>query len=275
LVHVQQPRSFPGMSSGDLSGEAGSFVAPAGWDNSSGSPTGARKPPDTGASWGHWRGDGISSAGGDFPRPTSPLRESRRPTSPRPSSPASSMMSGASPASQRPSSMSPLDGAGYDRTAGCPPKEQGKVWSRRSMTKMSDYGTIPAALPLGLTDSEKKLWCTSLPSLSIPLRLPPRATACVCFTRGLVQGCSRVPSLPCVRSGLVRQGTRSDQRGYRGSFGSRCGAPGHHSGYRQGLHRIPLCTQMAKVNHDGHGHASGLQVIRCLLLNAGFYGLQS
>mmetsp|Transcript_46399 Transcript_46399/g.121775 ORF Transcript_46399/g.121775 Transcript_46399/m.121775 type:complete len:213 (+) Transcript_46399:120-758(+) len=146
------------MSSGDLSGEAGSFVAPAGWDNSSGSPTGARKPPDTGASWGHWRGDGISSAGGDFPRPTSPLRESRRPTSPRPSSPASSMMSGASPASQRPSSMSPLDGAGYDRTAGCPPKEQGKVWSRRSMTKMSDYGTIPAALPLGLTDSEKKLW---------------------------------------------------------------------------------------------------------------------
>ena len=26
------------------------------------------------------------------------------------------------------------------------------------MTQMSDYGTIPAGLPLGLTDSEKKLW---------------------------------------------------------------------------------------------------------------------
>ena len=32
------------------------------------------------------------------------------------------------------------------------------MWSRRSMSQMSDFGTIPSGLPLGITDAEKKLW---------------------------------------------------------------------------------------------------------------------
>lgn len=54
--------------------------------------------------------------------------------------------------------MSPLDGMGSDRTAGCPPKEADKGWAQRSMCSMSDFGTVPAGLPLGLSESEKKLW---------------------------------------------------------------------------------------------------------------------
>ena len=58
----------------------------------------------------------------------------------------------------RPMPTSPLDGMGSDRTAGCPPKEADKDWPQRSMCSMSDFGTVPAGLPLGLSDSEKKLW---------------------------------------------------------------------------------------------------------------------
>lgn len=134
------------------------FVAPAGWDDAHGQQTGPLKPPDTGASWGHWKGDGLYGKG-DLPSPVSPLRESKRPVSPRPSSP-SSTMSGVSTSSGRPMSTSPMDGAGFDRTYGVPAKEATKVWSQRSMPQMADHGTIPSGLPLGLTDSEKKLWRT-------------------------------------------------------------------------------------------------------------------
>lgn len=51
-----------------------------------------------------------------------------------------------------------MDTPGFDNTAGCPPRELEKVWSKRSMSQMSDFGTIPIGLPLGLTDAEKKLW---------------------------------------------------------------------------------------------------------------------
>lgn len=58
----------------------------------------------------------------------------------------------------RPMPTSPLDTVGSDRTAGIPWKEAAKPWPLRSMCQMSDYGTIPSGLPLGLTDNEKKLW---------------------------------------------------------------------------------------------------------------------
>ena len=57
------------------------YVAPAGWDNSSGSPTGAPKATEQGATWGHWMGDGLYGTG-DPPQPISPLRESKRSISP-------------------------------------------------------------------------------------------------------------------------------------------------------------------------------------------------
>lgn len=61
-----------------------------------------------------------------------------------------------------------MDGAGFDRTYGVPMKEANKVWSQRSMPQMADHGTIPSGLPLGLTDSEKKLWreCPRHPPVS-------------------------------------------------------------------------------------------------------------
>ncbi|KOO28798.1 hypothetical protein Ctob_013315 [Chrysochromulina tobinii] len=143
------------------------FVAPPGWDyNSSGrgqvSPTGSPKTTPVGATWGHWMADGMYGTG-DLPESpllgTSALRESKRPSSPRSSTAASSFMrTSSSSAGQRPKPMSPFDGAGFDNTAGCPRKEGDKPWSKRSMSQMSDYGTIPSGLPLGLTDSEKKLW---------------------------------------------------------------------------------------------------------------------
>ena len=33
-----------------------------------------------------------------------------------------------------------------------------KSWQSRSMVQMADYGSVPAGLPAGLTDTEKKLW---------------------------------------------------------------------------------------------------------------------
>ena len=144
------------------------FVAPPGWDyNSSGrgqvSPTGSPKTTPVGATWGHWMADGMYGTG-DLPESpllgTSALRESKRPSSPRSSTAASSFMRTSSSAGQRPMATSPFDGAGFDNTAGCPRKEVAKPWSKRSMSQMSDYGTIPSGLPLGLTDSEKKLWRT-------------------------------------------------------------------------------------------------------------------
>ena len=160
------------------------FVAPPGWDyNSSGrgqvSPTGSPKTTPVGATWGHWMADGMYGTG-DLPESpllgTSALRESKRPSSPRSSTAASSFMRTSSSAGQRPKPMSPFDGAGFDNTAGCPRKEGDKPWSKRSMSQMSDYGTIPSGLPLGLTDSEKKLWRTRTAEAQTH-----RSRACACL----------------------------------------------------------------------------------------------
>ena len=123
--------------------------------------------------------DGMYGTG-DLPESpllgTSALRESKRPSSPRSSTAASSFMRTSSSAGQRPKPMSPFDGAGFDNTAGCPRKEGDKPWSKRSMSQMSDYGTIPSGLPLGLTDSEKKLWRTRTAEAQTH-----RSRACACL----------------------------------------------------------------------------------------------
>jgi hypothetical protein len=51
-----------------------------------------------------------------------------------------------------------LDGLGADRTRGLPDSESKRVWSQRSFKEMADFGTVPAGLPRGLAESEKKLW---------------------------------------------------------------------------------------------------------------------
>ena len=58
----------------------------------------------------------------------------------------------------RPESTSLLDGPGADRTSGIAAKQRSKQWPERSMCQMADFGTVPAGLPVGLTDTEKKLW---------------------------------------------------------------------------------------------------------------------
>lgn len=86
-----------------------------------------------------------------------------------------------------PSSTSILDGAGNDRTKDLPRHEETKAWTGRSMMQMADGGAgmltahltftsphcracrstsltplaptaVPAGLPTGLSDNEKKLW---------------------------------------------------------------------------------------------------------------------
>lgn len=59
------------------------------------------------------------------------------------------------------SAMSLMDGPGEmqcDRTNSVPNDEASKVWCDRSMPHMADAGALPAGLPHGLTDNEKKLW---------------------------------------------------------------------------------------------------------------------
>lgn len=103
------------------------------------SPTGA----ESGAGWGHFWGDGTFHS--DVPKPRVRYNTGSRSGSPE-------------PAFGRTLSTSLIDGVGSDRTTGVSEAEEKKVWSSRSFSKMADHGTIPSGLPLGLTDTEKKLW---------------------------------------------------------------------------------------------------------------------
>ena len=51
-----------------------------------------------------------------------------------------------------------LDGLGNDKTCDMPAREASKVWSKRSIKELADAGAVPAGLPLGLSEPEKKLW---------------------------------------------------------------------------------------------------------------------
>jgi len=55
-------------------------------------------------------------------------------------------------------STSLIDTCGNDTTNGVPDNEGSKIWSQRSLKEMAEFGTIPAGLPTGITDTEKKLW---------------------------------------------------------------------------------------------------------------------
>lgn len=127
-------------------------------------PSSPKQKTGTAACWGSWYGDGRVESSGALPSAlTLPSMSSGRWPSPPPtrsggSRDGRSTVGGTPSSPTRPSSTSLLDGFGCDRTAGCPDHESGKDWSRRSMSQMADHGTIPQGLPLGLTDTEKKLW---------------------------------------------------------------------------------------------------------------------
>ena len=109
------------------------------------SPSPVGIPADTAAGWGHWMSDGLYGTG-DLPSPSTRYTVMSRDNSPE------------MPRASQTVSMSLLDGTGADVTQGLPDDEASKNWVHRSMPHMADSGTIPAGLPLGLTDNEKKLW---------------------------------------------------------------------------------------------------------------------
>jgi hypothetical protein len=100
------------------------------------SPPNRRPPPspDAPVGWGHWVADGLFGSG-DLPP---------------------------SPRCISPGKTSPAKGTLFSNslllTKGLPDHEMEKIWSKRSMVTMADGGTVPAGLPTGITDNEKKLW---------------------------------------------------------------------------------------------------------------------
>jgi hypothetical protein len=111
-------------------------------------------------------GDGLATSNGGLPSPRTKHRIS--PHSPQKSfsSPLGSSLGMSSTTSSsfgqelemRPMSTSLFDGPGSDITSGISDAQASKSWSQRSMKEMVDYGTVPARLPMGISESDKKLW---------------------------------------------------------------------------------------------------------------------
>ena len=112
---------------------------------------------ETVAGWGHWMSDGLFGSGDA--------------SSPRTRQKASVVSSRVVRTGSRSPSPEPLarslssplldaadEVADGKRTAEMPDLQSSKVWSARSMPQMADFGTVPAGLPSGITDNEKKLW---------------------------------------------------------------------------------------------------------------------
>ena len=114
---------------------------------------------ETVAGWGHWMSDGLFGSG-DASSPRTRSKASA--VCSRVVTTGGSRSPSPEPLFSRSLSSPLLDAADAvadgKRTSEIPDLQSSKVWSARSMPQMADFGTVPAGLPSGITDNEKKLW---------------------------------------------------------------------------------------------------------------------